>query len=132
MRACNLFTLRGRVARDIELRTTVKDVPYCYITLAVEGPYRKDAERVADFVPLIAYRHTAEFAAKNLTKGTMIAVVGEIRAKNDKDDNGDWHEHISFIAEQVEFAGPKSSGDGASGQETQPQTADDGDNDLPF
>lgn len=132
MRTCNMFALRGRVVRDIELRTTANDVPYCYITLAVDGPYRKDAERVTDFVPLVAYRHTAEFAAKYLTKGTMIAVAGEIRVKRDKDDNGDWHERISFVTEQVEFAGPKSNGENASAQEAQPQAADDSDNDLPF
>ena len=125
MRPSNFFTLRGRTTRDIELRTSDKGTPYCYITLAVEGAYRKDADRVTDFVPLMAYRGTAEFAANHVPKGTMIAVSGEIRAKREQDGDGNWSDRITFITEQIEFAGPKqqSSDNESAGASSKANTA---------
>lgn len=107
MRNSNFFTLRGRTCNDIELKQT-NDFSVCNFKLAVDRPYRKDKERETDFFYVTAYRSSAEFMAKYVQKGTMIAVTGELRVHNWEDD-GLKKSRVELIAEQIEFAGPKAS-----------------------
>ena len=137
MRNSNMFTLRGRTTADIEVKQT-NDFSVCNFTLAVDRPYRKDKERQADFIRLVAYRATADFLGKYVPKGTMIAVAGEIRTRSWEEDGAKRYA-TDFVAESVEFAEPKGgaksdSGDGSTETPVSAPAAADPDSDdfLPF
>lgn len=66
----------GRIANDLTLEyTTGKRIPYCRMRIAVERDYvSKDGERKTDFLSCVAWKGTAEFAAKYFRKGSMAAI----------------------------------------------------------
>jgi len=135
MRNSNLFTLRGRTTADIVLKHTANEVPFCNFTLAVDRAYRKDAQRETDFFYLTAYRGTAEFLARNTSKGTALGVSGELRVRQWEDEQGNHRSHVDLIADDVEFAGAKQR----AGEETAKESgvsedaaASQDDDDLPF
>lgn len=141
MRNSNMFTLRGRTTADIEVKQP-GDFSVCNFTLAVDRPYRKDKERQADFIRLVAYRGTADFLGKYVAKGTMIAVAGEIRTRSWEED-GNKHYATDLVVEEVEFAetkgGAKNSSKTADEGETAARPAsapatevDDSSDELPF
>lgn len=132
MRASNLVVLRGRTTADVEVKVSSNDVHYCNFTLAVDRPYRKGEERETDFVYVTAYRSTADFMAKNVAKGTMIAITGEVRVRSWEDNDGKRRSRMEIVADQVEFSGPKTSKEDTP-KETAANIPDDGgDDDLPF
>lgn len=141
MRSSNMFVLRGRTTADIELKQA-GDVSVCNFSLAVDRPYRKDKETETDFIYLTAYRHTAEFLANHVSKGTMVGVSGEIRVRTWEDQEGNKRSRVDLVVDDVEFAGPKHSRNedsaspvkqSASRAKSAPANIhDDADDELPF
>lgn len=82
----NNVTLMGRLVRDPEKRVTQNQTAVCSFSLACE---RDNKEKTTDFIDCTAWRHTAEFVSKYMTKGQLIVVTGrlQIRQWTDKDGN---------------------------------------------
>lgn len=82
----NNVTLMGRLTRNPELRMTQSQTPVASFSLACE---RDTKDKTTDFIDCTAWRHTAEFISKYMTKGQLIVVTGrlQIRQWNDKDGN---------------------------------------------
>ena len=118
MRNSNMFTFRGRTTADIEVKQP-GDFSVCNFTLAVDRPYRKDKERQTDFIRLVAYRNTADFLGKYVPKGTMIAVVGEVRTRSWEED-GVKRYATDFVVEEVEFAETKGGSKSDEGEAASP------------
>ena len=77
----NQVILMGRLTKDPEVRQTQSGTEVAKYTLAVDR-YGEGA----DFINCTAFGKTAEFAEKNLSKGTKIAVTGRIQTgKYEKD-----------------------------------------------
>ena len=55
----NDVKLSGRLVRDPELKHTPNGVPVATFSLAVDRKFNREE---ADFVPIVAWRKTAEFA----------------------------------------------------------------------
>lgn len=104
----NYVVLMGRLTADPELRQTNEGVPFCNFTVAVERDYRKDAETKTDFIPVTAWRGTAEFIERNFAKGQMIAVHGRLRVNNYEKD-GEKRFITSVAADNLFFAGESKS-----------------------
>lgn len=100
----NYVVLMGRLTADPELRQTSEGIPYCNFTVAVERDHRKDSETKVDFIPVIAWRGTAEFVERNFAKGQMIAVHGSLRV-NSYEKNGEKRYIASVQADKLFFAG---------------------------
>lgn len=133
----NKAILMGRLTRDPELRYTDAQVPVVNFTLAVERDYKQGEERQADFIPITAWRGTAEFISRNFTKGQLVAVTGKIQVRS-YEKSGEKRTAVNVIADEVYFAEPKRGNDSAKEvNETSNQT-DDGfmpvetSSDLPF
>jgi len=107
----------GRLTKDPERRETQTGVAVTSFTLAVDRGYtpKDGGERKTDFIPVVAWRNTADFVAKYFTKGQMAAVAGrlEVREWTDKDNNRRWTTEV--IAENVYFTESKKSRDAATG-----------------
>ena len=59
----NVVVLNGRLTSDPELKYTPSNVAVTNFTLAVDRTF-SGKEKVTDFISIVAWRSTAEFAAK--------------------------------------------------------------------
>ena len=110
----NKAILMGRLTRDPELRYTDANIPVVSFTLAVDRGYAKQGEeRQTDFIPITAWRGTAEFVSRNFTKGQLVAVTGRIQVRNYQDKDGNNRTATNVVADEVFFAEPKRNNGGA-------------------
>jgi single-strand DNA-binding protein len=108
----NVVALNGRLTADPELRHTNSDIPVCQFTLAVDRSYVKQgAERQADFIDIVCWRGTAEFASRYFVKGQLIAVEGSIQTRKYTDRDGNKRTAFEVVANNVHFAEPKRDGE---------------------
>ena len=95
----------GRITRDPELRKTTTDKSVVSFSIACDRPYMADREKETDFIDCTAWRGTAEFIARNFTKGAMIIVSGRIQNRTWKDKDGNTRKSTELIVSEVEFPG---------------------------
>lgn len=115
----NRVILMGRLCADPELRQTQSGVACCRIRVAVNRPYKKDAEQQADFINVVCWRQTAEFVSRYFSKGKMIIVEGALRNNDYTDKDNVKHYSMIVQADNVSFGESKGSGSDA-GQTSQP------------
>ena len=105
----------GRLTADPELKQTQSGVFTCTVNVAVQRDYADGSgERQTDFICVVAWRQTAEFICKYFRKGSMIAVVGELRTRtyNDKRYPDVKHYVTEVYADKVSFCGSKNESGG--------------------
>lgn len=106
----NKVFLVGRLTKDPELRHTSKgNVPVCTFTLAVDRKYKAENGPQADFLPIVAWRNTAEFCSKYFGKGRKVIVFGRIETRSWDDNDGTKHYVTEIIADDVDFADSKKN-----------------------
>ena len=111
----NKVIMIGRLVNDIELKTTPSGVSVASFTLAVNRSYVKaGAERQADFIDVVAWRNTAEFAAKYFTKGRLMAIDGSLQTRTYEDKEGKKRKVSEVVAENIHFVDSKSNSGGNS------------------
>lgn len=124
----NRVFLMGRLTADPEIRQTPSGIYVATFKIAVDRTYSK--EKQADFLPVVAWRNTAEFVSRYFSKGQMIVVEGSLQSRNYEDKNGQKRTAIEVVAQNVQFGEPKRK------DSLQPQSVDvepDLDSeDLPF
>lgn len=137
----NVIAIMGRLSRDPELRQTTTGKNVASFTIACSRG-RKDAngKDLVDWIPVVAWEHTAEFVCKYFEKGSLIAIDGRLQSRTYKDSDGNNRTAIEIVANNVNFAGSKSTGGGsnsvpAGGSRNEPtvqydEIEDEGD--LPF
>lgn len=97
----NSVKLSGRLTRDPELKQTPAGVPVASFTLAVDRKFNRDE---ADFIPITAWRKTAEFVAKYFHKGQRVIISeGRIRVTPYTDRDGNKRTRFEVVADEVEF-----------------------------
>lgn len=107
----NRIIMMGRIASDIEQKTTPQGTNLCSFRLAVERNYQKKGEeRVSDFFNVSAWRGTGEFISKYFNKGKMIMIEGEMITRQYTDKSGNPATWYEIIAENVYFTGEKANG----------------------
>lgn len=110
----NVTVLMGRLTSDLELRHTSSDIAVTSFTIAVDRSYQKaGADRQVDFIDIVAWRNTAEFACKYFHKGQLIAVQGSIQTRSYTDKDGNKRKAFEIVADNVHFAESKKDGDGS-------------------
>ena len=128
----NHITLAGRLVADPELRRTQSGIAVASFNLAVDQDYKaQNGERGVDFIPIVAWRGTAEFAEKYFEKGQMAIVSGRLSTRRYEDKNGNKRTAYEVVASNIYFAGSKAK----SNTDEAPQRYDellDDDPDLPF
>lgn len=138
----NVVALNGRLTDDPELRHTQNDTPVTSFTLAVDRNYVNDSgERQADFIDVVCWRGTAEFACKYFKKGQLVAVEGSLQTRIYEDSHGNKCKAVEVLASHVHFAEPKrSSADNRQSAQAEAYSSGnnndfveiDVDDDLPF
>lgn len=129
----NHIVLMGRLTKDPELRRTGTGVAVASLTLAVDRDFKSESgERETDFIDIVAWRSTAEFASKYFKKGSMAAVSGRLQIRGWTDKEGNKGRNAEVVADNIYFGEAKKS-DTQVSQTTQPLSMlDDDDEDLPW
>ena len=111
----NVIAIMGRLSRDPELRQTTTGKNVASFTIACSRG-RKDAngKDLVDWIPVVAWEHTAEFVCKYFEKGSLIAIDGRLQSRTYKDRDGNNRTAIEIVANNVNFAGSKSTGGGSN------------------
>lgn len=109
----NKVVLMGRLTTDPELRKTQQNTSVASFTLAVNRSYARKGEKPqADFIDIVAWGATAEFADKYFSKGQQVAVSGRIQTRMWEDKQGSKRKAVEVVAEDVFFAESKRDGRG--------------------
>lgn len=105
----NKIIIMGRMVRDPELRHTQSGTAVASFTLAVDRDFKDKAtgERAVDFIDCTAWRGTAEFVSRYLTKGRMAVVDGRLQIRRWEDKDGNKRYSPEVVAESVYFADSK-------------------------
>ena len=115
----NSVNLLGRLAQDPELRHTGNGTPVASFDLAVNVP-STDQNTPPDFIPIVCWKKTAEFADRYLSKGRQIVVEGRIKTRKYTDKDGNNRKAVEVVASRLYFADGNKSGTDNNG------TYDDG------
>lgn len=100
----NSVVLMGRLVADPVLRVATTGREICRFKIAVERP---TGDRIADFVPIIAFGSSANFVEKYFKKGSMISVQGRLQTGSYTDDKGVKRSTFEVVANEVGFCGEK-------------------------
>ena len=103
----NKAILMGRLTKDIEMRTTTSGVSVARFTLAIDRKYQNGQEKQTDFINIVCFNRTAEFAKKHFGKGNMMCVVGSIQTRSWDGQDGKKNYATEVVADEVNFCGEK-------------------------
>lgn len=117
----NSLSYQGRLVKDVELKKTSSDIPYCEITIAWSEKYKESETKC--FLRCKAWRSTAEMLSKFFHKGKEIAINGHLVTEEWEKDGQKQSRTICQI-DKVHFCGSKSDSNGSAAPDT--SKADDG------
>lgn len=114
----NTILLMGRLTADPELKHTPNGVAVATFTIAVDRDVKnQDGGYDVDFINIVAWRQTGEFAAQYFQKGQLAVVKGRLQLRKYQDKNGQNRITPEVVADRVYFGG---------GQKRDQQQADHG------
>ena len=119
----NVVAIMGRLVADPELRTTPQGTNVCSFRIACDRNFvRQGEQRQADFIDIVAWDRQAEFVCRYFQKGSLIVVDGRLQSRQYQDKTGANRTAVEVVANNINFAGPKSSnaGDGNGYQNAAP------------
>lgn len=131
----NSVIIMGRLTRDPEMRRTQGGTAVTSFTMAVDRDFKSQSgEKETDFIDVVAWRNTGEFAAKYLAKGRMAAVEGRIQVRDWQDKDGNRRKSVEVVADNVYFADSKRDSKPQESRTVDDQEFDEieDDGDLPF
>lgn len=103
----NKVIIGGRIAKDVELKSTTNGVPVATFSVAVNRKGSKE-EQKADFINCVVWRSTAEFIYRYFQKGSSICIVGNLQTRSWEDNNGNKRFATEVIVEEAFFVDSKS------------------------
>lgn len=112
----NSVNLLGRLAQDPELRSTTGGTSVTSFDLAVPS-LSKDREAPPDYIPVVCWGQTAEFACRYLGKGRQIVVEGRVSTRKWTDTDGKNRKAVEVTASRLHFADSNKADSGYSQQQ---------------
>ena len=112
----NKVILIGRLATDPELKYTPSGIAVSTFRVAVNRPFKNaQGENEADFIDIVAWRQTAEFAANYLSKGRMVAVDGRLQIRSYTDREGVRRRTAEVVCDHLKNLDPRPRDEGHEG-----------------
>lgn len=111
----NKAIIAGNITRDIELRQTPSGISVASFSVAINRSKKgKDGNYIqeTDFIDCQAWDKKAEFLNRNFRKGDPVCVVGSIRKRQWKANDGTNRYATEVVAEDILFAGSKTPQEG--------------------
>ena len=118
----NKVILIGRLANDPELKYTPSGIPVTTFRLAVDRPMSSEArqsgqEKQADFIDIVAWRQSAEFASNYLGKGRLVAIDGRLQIRQYVANDGTNRRVSEVVVDQLKsLERPRDNGDQNGGE----------------
>ena len=110
----NRIIVMGRMTRDPELRRTNSGTAVASFTVAVDRDFKSQSgEKETDFIDVVAWRNTAEFASKYFSKGRMAVVEGRLQIRDWTDKDGNKRRSAEVVADNVYFGDSKRDAESA-------------------
>ena len=79
----NRIVLVGRMTADPELKYTPQGTAVVNFRIAVDRQFaNKQGERETDFIDIVAWRQSAEFASNYLNKGRLVLIEGRLQIRD--------------------------------------------------
>ena len=104
----NKVILIGNLANDPEARTTQSGISQSTFRVAVQRRFANaQGVREADFFTVIAWRQTADFCNRYLSKGRRVAVDGSIQNRSYDAQDGSKRYVTEIIADNIEPVGSR-------------------------
>lgn len=130
----NKIFVTGRLVADPDLKQTPGGTPVTSFRIACERDFKnkETGERETDFLSIVAWRNTAQFIAKNFSKGRLITVVGRLQMRNYTDRDGNKRTAAEIIAETAYFSDSRPQQEQAPAVTDEFSELDDSDCKLPF
>ena len=138
----NEVTIIGRIATDIELRTTQNGIAHASFKVAVDRKYKgQDGKKISDFLQVAAWRQSAEFVSKYGNKGDRVAVHGSIQSRSYDAQDGTKRYITEIVSDNIELFGSskrESENNAGTASKAKATSANDGfvevdeTDDLPF
>lgn len=129
----NKIFIMGRLTRDPELRRTQGGNAVTSFALAVDRDFKSaDGTKETDFIDVVAWRNTAEFAAKYFTKGRMAVVEGRLQMRDWTDKEGNKRRIAEVVADNIYFGDSKREDAPAGNSAPTFEGIEDDGGDLPF
>lgn len=125
----NLVVLKGRLARDPEVRTTGSGKTVSYFTVACDA----GKDRPADFISCTAWDKTAELIGKWFSKGKEILLTGSVKVSKYETETGTRYKTY-VLTSRIEFCGSREAkaNETPGGLEGLEEYAPLDDSELPF
>ena len=129
----NKIVVMGRIVNDLELKQTGGGINTCSFNIACDRDFKnKDGQKETDFIPVVTWRHTAEFVCRYMGKGRMVVAEGRLQIRQWEKD-GQKHSKAEIVADNVYFADSKKSEGEGFAQPTQTfAEIREEDDELPF
>jgi len=137
----NRIVIIGNLTKDPEAFTTQSGISRSTFTVAVQRKYKnQDGKYDADFLTVVAWRQTADFCNKYLSKGRKVAVEGSVQTRSYDAQDGSKRYVTEIIADSVEALNSPNSDNGPTPpRENKPAEPEDGedfteveDDEMPF
>lgn len=93
----------GRLGRDAELSTTYGGTSRCKFSVATDQ--KKNGEKVTTWFNVVIFGKRGDALAKYLTKGTVVAVVGDLEARTYQAKDGSTKLDLGVVASEVTLLG---------------------------
>ena len=104
----NKVILIGNLANDPEARTTQSGISQSTFRIAVQRRFANaQGVREADFLTVVAWRQTADFCNRYLSKGRKVAVEGSMQVRSYDAQDGSKRYVTEVIADNIEALGSR-------------------------
>ncbi len=128
----NTVVLIGRLTRDPELRYVPSGQPVASFTLAVDRSFTtENGKGTADFIPIVAWRKSAELISMHLSKGRLVAVEGRLQIRFYEAQDGRRQKAVEVVANRIQFLDRKKGKDVLAEEQPTIAAADAGAGDDP-
>ena len=108
----NLITLTGNLGRDWEQANASMTIAKNSLAVRRDFKNKQTGEYDTDWIPLTAFRKTAETLMQYTSKGSKILIVGKLQTNNYTDKNGNKRTSYDVIVDRFEFLDSKGSNQG--------------------
>lgn len=118
----NRVIISGNLVKNPESFTTQNGISRSNFTVAVQRRHKNaEGKHDADFLPVVAWRQTADFCNKYLDKGRQVAVEGSIQTRSYDAQDGSKRYVTEIIADHVEALGSREDNRPAEAPAAPPQ-----------
>ncbi len=101
----NEVTISGRLTRDVDLRYTPSGTPTTNITVANDRSWRDSDgnwQSATNFLRVVLWTKTAEWATENLGKGSPVIVQGRMQTRSWQNKDGDNRSITEIVAYRIQ------------------------------